>query len=73
MRSKELGNAVGNKEIKANIFRLQAYDSVICGYFCIEFINYMFDGKGLNYFISLFSPHGFKKNDEIIKRILKNE
>ena len=28
-----------NKKIKANIFRIQAYDSIMCGYFCIEFIN----------------------------------
>ena len=32
VRSKELGHAVGNKEIKANIFRLQAYDSSILLY-----------------------------------------
>ena len=62
-----------NKKIKANIFRLQAYDSIMCGYFCIEFINYMFDGKSLIDFTSLFSPHYFKKNDQIIKRIFKNE
>ena len=60
-------------EIKANIFRSQAYDSIMCGYFCIEFINYMFNGKSLINFTSLFSPHDFKKNDQIIKRIFKNE
>ena len=60
-----------NKEIKANIFRLQAYDSIMCGYFCIEFINYRFDGKSLIDSTSLFSPHDFKKNDEIIKRIFR--
>ena len=27
------------KRIKSNIFRIQAYDSIMCGYFCIEFIN----------------------------------
>ena len=36
---KEIEHAIGNKEIKANIFRLQAYDSIMCGYYCIEFIN----------------------------------
>ena len=70
---KEIEHAIGNKEIKANIFRLQAYDSVMCGYFCIEFINYMFDGKSLTDFTSLFSPYDFKENDQIIKRIFKNE
>ena len=33
----------------------------------------MFDGKSLIDFTSLFSPHDFKKNDQIIKRIFKNE
>ena len=40
---KEIEHVIGNKEIKANIFRIQAYDSIMCGYFCIEFINYMFN------------------------------
>ena len=70
---KEINKFISNKEIKANIFRLQAYDSIMCGYFCIEFINYMFDGKSLIDFASLFSPHDFKKNDQIIKIIFKNE
>ena len=34
-----------NKEIKANIFRIQAYHSIMCGYFCIESINYMLKSK----------------------------
>ena len=42
---KEIKKFIGNKDIKANTFRLQADDSIMYGYFCIEFINYMFDGK----------------------------
>ena len=68
---KEIKHATGSKKIKANIFRMQACDSVMCGYFCIELINYMFDGKSLIDFTSLFSAYDFKKNDEIIKRIFK--
>ena len=60
-----------NKKIKANIFRIQAYDSIMCGYFCIEFINYMFKGKTLLDYTNLFSPNDFKKNDRTIKRIFK--
>ena len=41
---KEIKHAIDNKEIKANIFRIQAYDSIMCGYYCIEFINYMLEG-----------------------------
>ena len=58
--------------IKSNIFRIQAYDSIMCGYFCIEFINYMLKGKTLLDYTNLFSPNDFKKNDRIIKRIFKN-
>ena len=48
------------------MFRVQAYDSVICGYFCIGFINYMLMCKSLTDYIDLFSPNKFKKNDGII-------
>ena len=59
--------------IKSNIFRIQAYDSIMYGYFCIEFINYMLKGKTLLDYTNLFSPNDFKKNDQVIKRIFKNE
>ena len=73
IRSKELGSSAKarNKKIKASIFRLQAYDSIMRGYFCIEFINYMLKGKTLLDYTNLFSPNDFKKNDRIIKRIFK--
>ena len=61
------------KCIKSNIFRIQVYDSIMCGYFCIEFINYMLKGKTLLDYTNLFLPNDFKKNDRIIKRIFKNE
>ena len=71
---KEINKFISNnKKIKANIFRIQAYDSIMCGYFCIEFINYMFKGKTLLDYTNLFSPNDFKKNDRVIKRIFKNE
>ena len=47
--------------IATNIFRIQAYDSVSCGYFCIGFIDFMFKGKSLTDFTSLFSSNNFKK------------
>ena len=45
----------------------------MCGYFCIEFINYMLKGKAVLDYTNLFSPNDFKKNDRIIKRIFTNE
>ena len=70
---KEMKKIIANKDIKANIFRIQAYDSIMCRYFCIEFINYMLEGKTSLDYTNLFSPNDFKKNDQIIKRIFKNE
>ena len=67
----EINKFIGNKNSKSNIFRLQAYDSIKCGYYCIEFINYMLKGKILLDYTNLFSPNDFKKNDQIIKRIFK--
>ena len=64
---------IGNKKIKANIFRVQANDSVICGYFCIAFIDFMLAGKKFTDFTNLFSPHDFKKSDNIILSYFKNE
>ena len=62
----EIKKFIGNKNIKANIFRLQANNSVMCGYFCIRFIDFMLAGKKLNDYTNFFSPHDFKKNDNII-------
>ena len=63
---KEIKKFIGNKNIIANIFRIQAYDSVKCGYFCIGFIGFMFNGNSLTDFTNLFSPNDFKKNGDII-------
>ena len=42
---KEIKNFINNKNIIANLFRVQAYDSRMCGHFCIGFINFMFQGN----------------------------
>ena len=52
--------------ITTNIFRIQAYDSIKCGYFCIDFIDFMIAGKTLTEYTNLFSPNNFKENDDII-------
>ena len=70
---KEINKFIGNSDIKSNIFRIQAHDSIMYGYFCIEFINYMLKGKTLLDHTNLFSPNDFKKNNRVIKRIFKNE
>ena len=69
---KKIQKFIVNKNIKANIFRVQAYDSIMCWYFCIGFINFMLKGKNLTNFTSLFFPHDFDKNDDIILSYFKN-
>ena len=71
--SKEVKKFVNNKNIIAIIFRIQAYDSVMCGYFCIGLIDYMFMGKSLTDYTNVFSPNNFKKNDDIILTYFLNK
>ena len=47
-------SASQNRNIKTNIFRIQAYDSIMCGYFCIAFIDFMLKGKSLTEYTNLF-------------------
>ena len=68
----EIKEYIGNKKIKANIFQVQANDSIICGYFCIGFIDFMLAGKKLIDFTNLFSPYDFDKNDSIILSYFKD-
>ena len=66
-----LKKIIGHENIKTNIFRIQADNSIMCGYFYIGFIDFMFAGKGLIDFTSLFSPYDIKKNDDIILSYFK--
>ena len=65
---KEIMKKIRNKNVKASIFRIQDNNSIMCGYFCILFIEYMLNNKTLTDFTNLFSPWDFKKNDVIIKK-----
>ena len=69
----EIKEFVGNENIKANIFLVQANDSGMCGYFCIGFIDFMLAGKNMTDFTSQFPPHDFKKNDDVILSYFKDE
>ena len=57
---KKIKTFIINRNIITNIFRMQAYDSVMCGYFCIGFVDFMFKGNNLTDFTKLFSPDNFK-------------
>ena len=59
---KQIRKFIDNKNI-TNIYRIQAYDSIMCGYFCIGFIVFMLKGKSLLVYTNLFSPNDYEKND----------
>ena len=42
---KEIKKFIGSKNIVTNFYRIQTYDSTMCGYFCIEFIEFILKGK----------------------------
>ena len=54
---KEIKKIISNKNIKTNIFRIQAYNSIMCGYFRIGFTDFMLAGKSLTDFTNLFSSN----------------
>ena len=65
---KEVKEFIRNKNIKPNIFRVHANI-----YLCIAFIDFMLAGKKLTDFTNMFSPHNFKKNDDVILSYFKDE
>ena len=69
---KEIIKFIENRNIKTNIFRIQAYDSIKCGYFCIGFIDFMFKGKSFTKCTNLFSTIDFQKNDDTILNYFMN-
>ena len=63
----KLKKFIGNNNIITNIYRIQAYDRIMCGYFCIGFVDFVFDGKSLLDYTNLFSSNDYEKNDKVIK------
>ena len=70
---KRLKALQGIKTKKASIFRVQANNSIMYGYFCIGFIDFMLSGKNLTDFTSMFNPYNFEKSDRIILSYFKDE
>ena len=63
---KEIKKFIGYKNITINVLRIQAYNSIMCGCFCIRFIEFMLKGNSLLEYTNLFSPGKYEKNDKII-------
>ena len=52
---------IRNKNITTNNFRMQAFDSIMCGYFCTGFFDFMLKPKSLIDLTNLFSPNNDDK------------
>ena len=58
---KEIRKFFENKDIITNVYRIQAYDSLICGYLCVSFDDFMLEGKSLLEYSNLFSSYQYEK------------
>ena len=63
---KEILKIIKSKNMITTIYGIQAYDSILCGYFYIRFIDFMLEGKSLLNYTNQFSPNDYEKNDKII-------
>ena len=62
---------IGKKNITANIYRVQAYDSIMCGYFCIVFIDFMLKRNSLLEYTNLFSSSDQEANDKMVLKYIQ--
>ena len=60
----QINKFIGNKNIIRNTYRIQVYVSVLCGYFCAVFIDFMLNGKSFLEHTNSFSPNDYEKNDK---------
>ena len=57
---------IKDKSVTHNKFRIQSEDSVICGFYCTAFIEYVIAGKNLLDDATLFSLKDYRKNGKTI-------
>ena len=59
---KKIKTIIGKKNIATNIYGIHANNSILCGYFCIAFVDFMLKRKTLLDFTKLFSPNEHEEN-----------
>ena len=59
---KEIKKFIGNWNNITSIYRIKAFDSIMCGHFHIGFIDFMLKGKSLLEYTNLFYPNDYEKN-----------
>ena len=64
---KEINKFIGNKNIIANIYSIQAWHLIaMCGYFCIGLIDFILKDKILLDYTNSLSPNEYEKIDKTI-------
>ena len=59
--AKEIKTFIRNKTVKTNLYRIQAYNSIMCRYFYIVLIDFILKGKILLDYRNLFPPNDYEK------------
>ena len=57
----EVLNKIKDKSVANSIFRIQDNEPIMCGFYCVDFIEYMLVGKPLLDYTILFAPNDCKK------------
>ena len=68
---KKLEKIIDNRNVGTSVFRVQAYDSIMCRYFCIGFTYFILRGKRLLDYNNIFSSESYERNDKIILKYLQ--
>ena len=66
-------NKARDKSITYNISGIQGDESIMCGFYCIAFIEYVLTGKTLLDYTNLFPLNDYKNNDKIIHKYFKDK
>ena len=69
----EVLNKARDKSITYNISGIQGDESIMCGFYCIAFIEYVLTGKTLLDYTNLFPLNDYKNNDKIIHKYFKDK
>ena len=65
----EIKRFIGDdRYIETNNKQLQDISSVMCGYYCISFIDHILDGGNMDSYLDMFG-NDFKTNDKIVKKM----
>ena len=66
-------NKIKNKTLIRHVLSVQSDYTIMCGLYCIVFIEYIIAEKTLLDHTNLFSPNGYQKNDKIIQKYFENK